>query len=75
LAFTGENMYFIKKTELIDTDMFEIFLDSYLKLVLSKEIAQLAKEEDKTPHGLLIDLLQEEIEDRRQEEAASRLGV
>ena len=68
-------MYFIKKTELLDDEMFEIFLNLYLKFVLSNEIAQLAKEENKTPHELLIDLLQEEIEDRRQEEAASRLGV
>ena len=71
-------MYDYERIQYLDASRyqdFEIFLDKYLRLVLSKEIIKLANDAKTTPHAMLIDILLQEIEDRRTEDAQAKLGV
>ena len=71
-------MYDYERIQYLDDSRrkdFEIFLDKYLKLVLSTEVIKLANNEKTTPHAMLIDILLQEIEDRRTEDAQAKLGV
>lgn len=58
-----------------DNDDFEMFLTTYLRIVQSDTLKQIASQTDRTPHQTLIDILLDDIDERRMEWEQARLGV